>query len=198
MVGASVPLTVMLVVTHTDGPAASAGAAVPAKDATRAVAIMIFFSTTTSRLVIGPAPINQFNEVRAETSRADQKQPPSWYSWIMTGQEETCGAVYPGRMRSPRGQCGPLSTVWPQVAHDLTAGLLALDESALAAQVPALRMRSWHGCGDNFCHSFSTLLKRQLPEAGVWTSIPLEHATVSGIMVVDVVDRLIGHVEIVH
>ena len=47
-----------------------------------------------------------------------------------------------------------LCDVLPDLAEELTAGLVSIGREDLAQQVPSLRVWDRCGCGDSFCNSF--------------------------------------------
>ncbi len=90
----------------------------------------------------------------------------------------------------------PVSEVFPDLTAELTKLLLDSEESALAPQVPHLKLVDRCRCGDSFCATFYT----EKPPSG---SYGPKHRNVvldpdEGMIVLDVVEQKIMCVEVLH
>jgi hypothetical protein len=72
-----------------------------------------------------------------------------------------------------------------------------MGERTLAGEVARLHIVSWHACGDDFCHSFDTQPRSEMRADAVSRSVELPQSGVADLVVVDVVDDRIWHVEVV-
>src|ERR1700687_2552076 len=89
-----------------------------------------------------------------------------------------------------------LTETLPLLAQELQQLLQDQDKLELAAQIPGLTIVERCRCGDDFCASFYTQPTPKGSYGPGHDSIELEPA--EGILIVDVVDGMIAHVEILY
>ncbi|MFJ1758185.1 hypothetical protein [Kitasatospora sp. NPDC088134] len=84
---------------------------------------------------------------------------------------------------------------FPELVAELAALLTAEDETALAEQLPALRLVAECGCGDDFCQSFATAPHPPGTPCGPGhRCVPL--LPERGMLALDVLDGRIVYVEV--
>ena len=89
-----------------------------------------------------------------------------------------------------------LVEVLPELAVELTTLLEASNQHELAGQVPGLVIFDRCRCGDSFCASFYTQPKPNGAYVGDHGTIDLD--ATEGMILVDVVDTQIAHVEVLY
>src|SRR3989442_758359 len=89
-----------------------------------------------------------------------------------------------------------LTETLPVLAQELQQLLQAKNQLELAAQIPGLTIVERCRCGDDFCASFYTQPKPKGSYGPGHDSMELEPA--EGMLILDIVDGRIAHVEILH
>jgi hypothetical protein len=87
-----------------------------------------------------------------------------------------------------------IAEAFPSLATDLQQLLSKRSGSELAAQVPAQQIVDRCRCGDDFCASFYT----QPKPTGRYPTEIIELDTTEGMLILEVVDRAIAHVEVLN
>ena len=96
-------------------------------------------------------------------------------------------------MPDQRGMSLILSEVFPLLSQELQQLLIEAGEADLASQVSALRIVDRCRCGDDFCASFYTQPKPNGAYGPSHRNVVLNPA--KGMLILDVVDGVIAHVE---
>jgi hypothetical protein len=89
-----------------------------------------------------------------------------------------------------------VADIFPELAEELEQLLNSVGESALAAQIPSLKIVDRCRCGDDFCAQFYTQPKPTGAYGPGARSVPLE--PVQGMLIVDAVDNVIAAVEVLY
>src|SRR5258707_2854276 len=89
-----------------------------------------------------------------------------------------------------------LTDVLPNVAAELQTLLIAAERAELASQVQGLKIVDRCMCGDNFCASFYTQPKPTGSYGPNHECLELEPA--EGMLILDIVNGLIAHVELLN
>jgi hypothetical protein len=89
-----------------------------------------------------------------------------------------------------------VADTFPELAEELEQLLNSIGESALASQIPSLKIVDRCRCGDDFCAQFYTQPKPNGTYGPGARNVPLQ--PVEGMLIIDVVNNVIAAVEVLY